>query len=261
MNKRFTILFLFVLCTQALCFTKTWAAENSKLLIGTSGTEKPFTYYDGSGTLTGFEIELVKEMCKTMNTECEFVIIPFDGEVPALIENHIDAIASALRVTDKWKKIIDFTDPYFFATPQFIQCNQRILKGFSPDDLAGVVFGSTGGTENTRHLKETYAKTSTIREYSAMNEMLEDLANGRLDIGLTSQPKAANFVHSELGKGCRMIGDASVGEWYTLTYSLAIAVRKNDDKIHNKLNDANHIVISNGSFDRIKTKYFSFPKN
>src|SRR5262249_7326274 len=69
-----------------------FAAEGQKIRIGTEGTYRPFSYFDASGKLTGFEVELVDAICAKIKADCEWVTMDLDGMVPALQEKKIDGI-------------------------------------------------------------------------------------------------------------------------------------------------------------------------
>ena len=48
------------------------------LTVGTNPDLEPLSYYDENGKLTGFDVDLITEICKTLDLEC--VIITMDYE-------------------------------------------------------------------------------------------------------------------------------------------------------------------------------------
>ncbi|RRE43994.1 hypothetical protein EAO28_23495 [Klebsiella pneumoniae] len=53
-----------------------------------------------AGELVGFDIDLAKELCKRINTQCTFVENPLDALI-LLKAKKIDAIMSSLSITEK----------------------------------------------------------------------------------------------------------------------------------------------------------------
>ncbi len=50
--------------------------------------------------MVGFDIDLAKELCKRINTQCTFVENPLDALIPSLKAKKIDAIMSSLSITE-----------------------------------------------------------------------------------------------------------------------------------------------------------------
>ena len=95
-----------------------FAAIPSTLKIGTDPTYAPFESKDANGQLVGFDIDLAKELCKRINTQCTFVESDFDALIPSLKAKKIDAIISSLSITEKRHQEIAFTDKLFAANAE-----------------------------------------------------------------------------------------------------------------------------------------------
>ncbi len=78
-----------------------FAAIPQKIRIGTDPTYAPFESKNAQGELVGFDIDLAKELCKRINTQCTFVENPLDALIPSLKAKKIDAIMSSLSITEK----------------------------------------------------------------------------------------------------------------------------------------------------------------
>src|SRR5262245_30936430 len=133
-----------VLLAAAVLLTgvATVMAEGQKIRIATEGTYRPMSYYDASGKLTGFEVELVEAICAKIKADCEWVIMEYDAMVPALQEKKVDGIASGVRITDKRRKVIDFPDKYYTTYAQFVTCSHKDLKDTSPATFKGMTIGT-----------------------------------------------------------------------------------------------------------------------
>lgn len=232
-------------------------ADQLKLRIATEGTYRPMSYFDSAGNLTGFEIELVNAICAKISAECELIIMDFDGMIPALQEKKIDGIASGLRVTEKRKKIMDFADKYYTPYAQFVTCSHLDQKDTSPEAMKGFVIGTQSGSSNADFLNGRYAGTATVRLYKTMDEAYLDLAAGRLDAVISNAFIGYDFVHSEKGKKCELIGDKELDPKY-FGDGTAIGLRKGDDATRLKLNEGIKAVMTDGTYEKINAKYWPF---
>jgi lysine-arginine-ornithine-binding protein len=231
--------------------------EPLKLRIGTEGTYKPMSFFDAAGNLTGFEVELVTAICTKISAQCEFVILDFDGIVPALQEKKIDAIAAGMRVTAKRKKILDFADKYYTPYSRFVTCSRHEQKDIDPGSMNDLVIGTQSGSTNADFLNAEYADTGTIRLYKTMDEVYLDLSSRRLDFALSNMFVGYDFLQSEKGKNCIFIGEQIVDPKY-FGDGTAIGLRKGDDSIRNALNEGIKAIIEDGTYDKINAKYWPF---
>lgn len=84
--------------------TAAFAAIPQNIRIGTDPTYAPFESKNSQGELIGFDIDLAKELCKRINTQCTFVENPLDALIPSLKAKKIDAIMSSLSITENVSK-------------------------------------------------------------------------------------------------------------------------------------------------------------
>ena len=97
-----------------------FAAIPQKVRIGTDPTYAPFESKNAQGELVGFDIDLAKELCKRINTQCTFIENPLDALIPSLKAKKIDAIMSSLSITEKRQQEIAFTDKLYAADSRLV---------------------------------------------------------------------------------------------------------------------------------------------
>ena len=90
------------------------AAENPglHLVVGTSGTSEPFTFYVGN-ELRGFDIELAERFAAWLGASVEFKIYDYGGIVAAAQSGDIDCIFAALFVTPEREEALLFSEPTY----------------------------------------------------------------------------------------------------------------------------------------------------
>jgi lysine-arginine-ornithine-binding protein len=232
------------------------AGDWSKIRIGTEGAYAPFNYFDSAGQLRGLDIDIVQALCARIGATCEFIAMQQEGLILALQDHRVDAVATGLSITEKRKKIMDFTDKYYTNYRHFISCPGRLVEDVSPDGLKGHTIGTQGGTASDDYL-EAFYKSADRRLYKSMDEAYQDLGAGRLDAVLAGEATSYAFMQTAAGKTCRFVGDRMLNE-KIFGSGVGIALRKTDSDLRDKLNAALKQILADGTYEAISKKYFPF---
>ena len=68
------------------------------LIVGTSGIEMPFSYYEGDA-LTGFDIEMAYRFAQWLGADLEFQVYDYGAIVPAAVSGKVDVVMANLQYT------------------------------------------------------------------------------------------------------------------------------------------------------------------
>ena len=82
--------------------------------VGTSADFPPFEYMENDKML-GFDIDLMNYIAARIGYGVEFVNMPFDKLIPAVVNGEVDCAISAITATDERESVVDFTRPYLTA--------------------------------------------------------------------------------------------------------------------------------------------------
>lgn len=134
--------------------TAAFAAIPQKIRIGTDPTYAPFESKNAQGELVGFDIDLAKELCKRINTQCTFVENPLDALIPSLKAKKIDAIMSSLSITEKRQQEIAFTDKLYAADSRLVVAKDSAIQP-TIESLKGKRVGVLQGTTQKRSATNT----------------------------------------------------------------------------------------------------------
>lgn len=80
------------------------------------GVDPPFaamSYHRRLGELTGFNVEVMRELCKELAARCETVVLTLDQVVDALAAGEVDFAAVSLLVTPERRARVLLTKPYY----------------------------------------------------------------------------------------------------------------------------------------------------
>ena len=156
--------------------------EKGSLTVATSGTLFPTSFREeGTDELTGFEVEVVREIAKRLELEVEFTELGFDEMLTSVQTGQVDMAANDIETTE------DRKEKFAFSTPFKYSYGTAIVR---KDDLSGIKT-----LEDLKGKKAAGASTSvymeTARSYgaeevvydNATNEVyLRDVAIGRTDV-------------------------------------------------------------------------------
>ena len=85
--------------------------SNDVLVMGTNAGFKPFEYKQGN-EIVGFDVDLAKEIARSVNKELKIEDMAFDGLLPALESGQIDMAVAGMSVTPERAKNALFSEPY-----------------------------------------------------------------------------------------------------------------------------------------------------
>ena len=94
--------------------------RNGVLRMGSAPEYIPFVFYDEDGTMTGIDVELIKEVGRRMGVEVQTVDIAFDGLLDSLKNGQVDIIGRGMSRTESRLEQIDFSRIYFQGQAEFI---------------------------------------------------------------------------------------------------------------------------------------------
>lgn len=229
-------------------------AQDGVVRMGTEGYYPPFNFFDSSGAVKGFDIDIGNALCERMKVKCEWVTTDWDGIIPALNSNKFDTIIASMAITETRRKAVSFSKPYYFNAARFIAPKELNFKGGMPKDLKGKIVGTQSGTGEAK-LLDRYFPDSKAKRYPKLDDALLDLTTGRVDAVLASQFVLGDWLKKKEGADYEFVGQSFVLDENEGT---GIAVRKDDAKLLGALNKAIEGIVADGTYNTIREQYFSF---
>jgi polar amino acid transport system substrate-binding protein len=231
------------------------AQEQRIVRIATEGAFPPFNFLDNNEP-QGFEIDLAKAFCEAMAVTCTFIVREWDGMVRGLLAKDYDAVMASLAITERRKARIAFSKRYYFIPPAFIGHKDADITGVSPAALAGKSIGTNAGSHHAAFLEAHYDKAD-VRSYGKLEEANLDLLTRRIDLVLGDKLALSRFLKSREGACCRIVGEPIVDPAH-YGEGVAVGLRKEDKDLKEMFNRAIDKVMADGTYDRIRAKYFHF---
>ncbi len=224
--------------------------------IASEGARPPYNYLEGT-ELAGFEIELGHALCLRMKATCSFVTQDWDNLVPGLIERRYDAIMAAMEITDEARAKVAFSTPYVMMPSAFMAAKDTEITGTTPSALAGKRIGVESESAQDSYAKEVF-RLSEIVPYGNLEAAILDLAEGRVDLVLAAKDSLADFTRTRReARCCSLVGDVPHDPAY-FGDGIGIAVRRDDTKLLQLFDRALADLRADGTFTRIRARYFDF---
>lgn len=155
--------------------------EAGELVVGTSGTLIAASFYDENDELTGYDVEVLREVGNRLGLEVSFEIMGVDSMLPAVNSGRIDVAANDMTITEKRKKEFNFSDPYKYSYTTMAVRTADNSGIESLEDLEGKKAGG-GATTVYSQIAEHYG-AEVVTYGNAPNEAyLSDVNNGRTDL-------------------------------------------------------------------------------
>ncbi|WP_068984180.1 MULTISPECIES: transporter substrate-binding domain-containing protein [Lysinibacillus] len=182
----------------------------------------------------GYDVQMAKKIAEGLGKELVIVKMEWDGLVPALQSNKIDAIVAGMSPTDERKKTIDFTENYYTSDfVMVIKKGSKYEKAKSIQDFSGAKITSQLNTSNydvIDQIKDVQKQTA-MDNFPAMRVALEA---EKIDGYVAERPEgisaaAANdkFTYVKFEEGF----DADISNT-----SIAVGLRKGDANLE-KINE------------------------
>ncbi|WP_214775248.1 transporter substrate-binding domain-containing protein [Exiguobacterium sp. s37] len=156
--------------------------EEGTLMVGTAGTLYPASFREEeSDTLTGFDVELMKEVAKRLDLEIEFKEMAFDNMLTSVQNGQIDVAANDISVTEDRKEKFAFSKPYKYTYGTAIVRKSDLSGIESLEDLKGKKAAGEATTVFMDVARE-YGAEEVIYDNATNDQYLRDVSTGRTDV-------------------------------------------------------------------------------
>ena len=226
--------------------------EEGSITVATSGTLFPTSYRDeNSDKLTGFEVEVVREVAKRLELEIDFKELGFDEMLTSVKTGQVDMAANDIEISE------DRLENFIFSTPIKHSYGTAVVR---KDDLSGIKT-----LEDLKGKKAAGASTSVYMEMArqygaeevtydnAPNEVyLRDVGIGRTDVILNDYylqtlavaafPELNITIHPDIKYSPSKIG---------------FAINKENIELEDNVNQVIDEMLEDGTIADISGKFFN----
>lgn len=214
------------------------------LVMATNAEFPPYEYHD-NGSIVGIDVDIAKAIAEKLGMELEVEDVAFDSIIPEIVSGKADMGLAGMTVTEDRKASVDFSDTYAKASQMIIVKDDSSITG--PDDLKGATVGVQLGTTGDIYVSDLEADGTTVERYNKGFEAVQALSQGKIDAVVIDGEPAKTFVAET--EGIKMLDEAFTEEEY------AIAVKKGNTELLDKINGALGELKADGTLDKIVAEY------
>ncbi|EAR11241.1 transporter substrate-binding domain-containing protein [Reinekea blandensis] len=221
------------------------------ITFGVDAPYPPYEFFDESGKLTGFEVELGNKACEYLGIQCQWQVTPWDTIMDDLNAREFDVIMSSMSINNERKKIVDFGEPYYSTPSVFFARKGEAIPGNSNRQLRGKTVAVQRGTLQHDYMLDNYDSNVTIMALDGWEDVSAAFRAAEADLVFTDYPQWEEEFFLE--RVYEIVGDAiSLGD------GVGLAFRKDDDDLRKALDIALNELKNNGEYQRIRRKYFFY---
>lgn len=229
--------------------------KDDGVVIGFDDTFAPFGFKNNDGDYVGFDIELAEEILGRLEVEYTFQPIDWSMKETELNTNNIDMIWNGYSVTPQREEVVLFSDPYIQNRQVIIVKADSEIQ--SKADFAGKMMATQEQSASLEAIMNDSEFAAALDggqpvTYPTFVEVFSDLDNGRVEGIVVDELLATYFLEQNGSADEYRILEDNFGE-----EDYAVGFRKTDEAFVAEFNETLAEIIEDGTFDEIKSNWFS----
>jgi His/Glu/Gln/Arg/opine family amino acid ABC transporter permease subunit len=241
LNKIVSVFFLFVWSLGVL-------AAEKEFTTALTGKFPPFSYYDNSGKLAGFDVDVSRAIAKHLGRRSKIIATEWDGILAGLLAKKYDAIVGSMAITPSRQKKVNFSMPYYNSGAQLFIHRDNPDKIYSIDECAGKRIAVVLGETYQQFLGKNYPGIEVVTFKSSV-EIFEMLEQHRIS-GFVTDRLVGAWQIKKAERPFVPVGEMLYAE------KIGIPVCKDRTKLLKRINQAILKLKADGTLKKIHDKYF-----
>ncbi|MGH3113374.1 MAG: basic amino acid ABC transporter substrate-binding protein [Gaiellaceae bacterium] len=218
--------------------------EPGTLIVGSDIPFPPFEL-GREPNYDGYDIDLVNEIAERLDLEVQIEDTGFAAIFRDLAQDKFDMVVAATTITPEREKIVDFSNPYYFADQSLLVEEGSDVQ--SQDDLAGATVGAQDGTTG-----ETYANDETdaeeVRGFPTGPGAINALRAGTVDAVIIDLPVAEDAVEKQ--------GGVEIAEEIVTREEYGLVLQQDADELREAVNTTLQEIKDDGTYEKIYEEWF-----
>ena len=238
-------------------FSKPELATLPRLRFLTTTDFPPFNFIDRKKRLTGFHVDLAREICAELDilNRCEIQAVPWEDLKGALENGEGEAILAGLSVTPETRKIFDFSYPYLRIPARFVVRSESAME---PPVYEALFRRKTGVIESSNHAAY-FARAFENRRavpFANREEALLALKRGDIDAVFSDALSLSFWLTSAASGDCCIFLDGAFQSEKYFGSGMSVAVAKGRQDLRDAMNFALSRINRDGTFAELYLRYF-----
>ncbi|NHB51445.1 amino acid ABC transporter substrate-binding protein [Helicobacter pylori] len=208
----------------------------------------PFTYHNKEGKLTGYDVEVARELAKELGVKIKFHETSWDIMLTGLKSGRFDMVANQVSLTTKKRQAaFDKSLPYSYSgTIMLVRKDENRIKGI--EDIKGLKAANT--------LSSTYGEIASkydaqIVSVDSMAQALLLVAQKRADLTLNSSLAILNYLNTHKNSPFKIAWESQEKDG-----GASFVINKHQEKALELINQAMQRLINKGVLKRLGEQFF-----
>ena len=245
--KILALILSLVMCVAIFAACGEKKEDEKKIVFGTNAEFPPFEFVTSKGIIgefDGIDIAIADKIAKDNGMSAEISNMEFDSLLVALKNGQIDAAIAGMTVTEKRKKSVNFSTPYYKATQvMIVKKDSDIAKATDMKDKKIAVIQGYTGEICVKDMGYEYIS------FKKGTDAILELVNDKADVVVIDSATAGKYVSDN--KGLKIVEDAKA----FASEEYAIAVAKGNDELLEKINKSLEKMLEDGTISELAAKY------
>ncbi len=224
------IIFIICLFMLTACSNK-----KEKIVLVTEAGFAPYEYYD-NGEIVGVDIDIAKEIAKSLDMELEIKDVYFDSIINEVKTGKSDFGAAGISYTEERAKEVNFSIDYMVSKQIMIVKNDSNITG--PSDLFDQRIAVQLGSVADSYITEELPNITIVREKKFL-AAIQDLMDDKVDCVVMDEVPAKELINDSL----KILPEALVIDHY------GMIVSKDNSELLNKINEVIASLKEEGKID------------
>ncbi len=255
------------------------ARGEETLRFGTYREYPPLTIPNADGTLRGFEIDIIGELCRRLAVQHTVAAVTWERVFDDLDAGRYDVYLGGMAATEVRARRVDFSHPYMVTTARFTTradspltqvplLNRINLDDMTPEAtvsleslmeaLRGYRVGVHVDTIHEAFLHAHLTQETDLHRYTVEDKQYEDILAGRLDAVLASSSTAYYFISNHQTATAPLVFFGPVLSGRIFGSGVAAAVRHGNRALLDRLNGALDAAKADGTLAKLSFTWFGF---
>lgn len=248
MRRLTGVLALWALVWLSCLIGSTPAKANEEFVSALTGKFPPFSFYDEKGELTGFDVDISREIAHRLNRSCRIVTTEWDGILAGLLAEKYDVIVGSMAITPERRRQVNFSRPYYESGAQLFVHRSNPEQVYSIRDCKGLKVAVVLGETYQRYLEKNYPGIEVVTFKSTV-EIFEMLDQHRI-AGFVTDRLVGSWQIRQAHRSFVPVGPMLYSE------RIGIPVRKPDRELLRRINTVLTEMEADGTRKKLFEQYF-----
>jgi len=214
----------------------------------------PFNFLTPEGRLSGFHVDLAREICEELKVRCQMRIVAFDRIVRSLVDGKGDAAIAGLAENARTRRRLRFTVPYLRMAGRFAASKSKPAP-FARQPPDGAWISVVNGSAHAAFLSHYFPNLKQAG-FDDPAEARNALKDGAVSLHFGDALSLSFWLQSDDAQDCCAFEG---GAYFDRTYfgrGLSIAMPEEATILRATLNYALQRVVATGKFSELYLRYF-----